>query len=264
MSVSDVCFHGSQGHRNLRVVFKGLIKRSLARLGFYLERFPRTNTLDAQLLYLLNALRINCVLDVGGHQGEYGLQLRALGYQGRIVSFEPVTENFAILAGHCARDKRWEAHQFALGRVECTEAINVYSGSTFNSFLTPSAYGSSQFEPKMHLIRKESVTVRRLDILLDECLANLDKPRVLLKMDTQGYDLQVLEGTGKRLDEIVAIQTELSVQPIYEQMSTELTAAIDEMRRRGFELSGMYPVGWDPADGLRVVEFDCLMCRRQN
>jgi len=243
-------------------LIKGFAKRTLARLGYHLERFPRTNTLDAHLLHLFDTLKINCVLDVGAYRGDYGLQLRALGYQGRIVSFEPVSENYAVLAQHCARDGRWQARQVALGSEGGLKEINVLSGSTFSSFLTPNAYGNAQFASRMRLERTETVTVKRLDHLFADCVAGLSQPRVLLKMDTQGYDLIVLEGAGSRLQEIVALQTELSVQPLYDSMSTDFTAALTALRKRGFELSGLYPVNWDPREGLRVVEFDCLMCRR--
>jgi len=233
---------------------KGYVKRALARLGYFLESFPRTNTLDAHLLHLFDVLKINCVFDVGGYRGDYGLQLRALGYQGRIVSFEPVDENFAILAQHCARDRRWRAHQVALGAEDGFKEINVLSGSTFSSFLKPSAYGSGRFASKMRVERTEMVPVKRLDHLFDDCVSGLAEPRVLLKMDTQGYDLVVLEGAGSRLQDILALQTELSVQPLYDGMSTDFTAALAALRKRGFELSGLYPISWDPRDGLRVVE----------
>jgi FkbM family methyltransferase len=240
---------------------KGFVKRSLARFGYHLERFPRTNTLDAHLLRLLTALQINCVVDVGAHRGEYGLQLRALGYRGRIVSFEPVAANYAVLAQCCARDSHWQAHQLALGAEEGSKEINVFDGSTFNSFLTPSGYGHASFASKLRLERTETVTVKRLDSGFDRCVAGLAEPRVLLKMDTQGYDLIVLEGAGSRLGSILAVQTELSVQPLYQGISTDFTTALHAFRERGFDLSGLYPVNWDPRDQLRLVEMDCLLCR---
>lgn len=242
-------------------LLKGFLKRALARLGYHLERFPCCNTLDAHLLRLVTTLKINCVLDVGAHRGDYGLQLRGLGYKGRIVSFEPVAENYAALAQRCTGDARWLAHRVALGAEDGTRDINVFSGSTFSSFLPPSAYGNAAFGAKMRLQRTETVAVKRLDGIFDLCVAGLARPRVLLKMDTQGFDLTVLEGAGSRLDQILAVQTELSVQPLYKDMSTDFAAALLAFRQRGFDLSGLYPVNWDPHDELRVVEFDCLLCR---
>jgi hypothetical protein len=113
----------------------------------------------------------------------------------------------------------------------------------------------------MQVTRTEEVPVKRLDGVLDACLAGIPEPRVFLKMDTQGYDLLVVEGAGTRLGEVLALQSELAVLPIYEGMSTDFTDAIAALRRRGFEVSGLFPVNRDPRNGLCVVEFDCVMCR---
>ena len=41
-------------------------------------------------------------------------------------------------------------------------------------------------------------------------------------------------------------------------MSKALTRALE---KRGFEVTGLFPVTFDPRDKLRVVEFDCVMSR---
>src|SRR5438046_9585223 len=91
----------------LKTAPKNLVQTVLKRCGVYLARYPRFNTLDAHLVYLFSVLGINCVLDVGAHRGEYGLELRRSGYRGFIISFEPVTENFVALERRAAGDPRW-------------------------------------------------------------------------------------------------------------------------------------------------------------
>jgi FkbM family methyltransferase len=240
---------------------KVLLKRALARFGFYLGRFPRTNTLDAHLLHLFSALRINCVFDVGAHHGDYGDQLRSIGYPGPIFSFEPVPENFKILSARCAADPKWRAFPFALGSRNETAKINVLSGATFSSFLSPSEYGRDQFGAKMRIERTQDVEVKRLADIFDECISGIAEPRVFLKMDTQGYDLAVVEGAGARLEQVLALQTELAVKRIYDSMATSFVEMIPAMEKRGFEVTGLFPVTFDPRDKLRVVEFDCVMSR---
>lgn len=240
---------------------KAMLKRMLSRFGFYLGRYPQTNTLDSHLLYLFSSLMINCVLDVGACHGDYGTELRRLGYRGHIISFEPVAQNFEVLSRRCAGDAAWRAYPWALGDQDGHADINVLSGNTFGSFLSPSKYGLDRFASKMRLERTERVQVKRLETVFDECVAEIDQPRVFLKMDTQGYDLAVVEGAGKKLEEIIALQTELSVKPIYEGMSTTFLEAIASLRGRGFELTGLFPMNWDPNDRLRIIEMDCVMCR---
>jgi len=64
--------------------------------------------------------------------------------------------------------------------------------------------------------------------------------RPLLKMDTQGNDLAVLEGAGTALYAFVGLQGELAIQKLYEG-STEFAETIAAYRARDFELSAFVP-----------------------
>ncbi|MBV8314108.1 MAG: FkbM family methyltransferase [Planctomycetaceae bacterium] len=252
---------GNDAERRKVMHAKSWAKWTLARLGFFLGRLPKTNTIDTHLIHLFSLLGIDCVLDVGAHRGEYGRELRRLGFGGRIISFEPIPENFALLRRECAGDSNWRAQQIALGSEEGCAEINVLSGTTFSSFLGPSEYGVAQFGTKMRTERTELVEVRRLEGLFDECVAGIERPRVFLKMDTQGYDLAVLEGAGTKLDRVAALQTELAVKPLYRGMTTSFVDSISRLQQFGFELTGLFPETYDPSDRLRVVELNCVMCR---
>ena len=86
-------------------------------------------------------------------------------------------------------------------------------------------------------------------------------PRLFLKLDTQGYDLQALGGAGDRMGDVVALQSEISCIPIYEGMP-HLTQQIAAYEQAGFASAGMFPVTWDH-ETLAVIEFDLLMVRRE-
>ncbi|MFZ0497148.1 MAG: hypothetical protein WBE80_05265 [Methylocella sp.] len=54
---------------------------------------------------LMRDRKITLVLDIGANKGQYGKSLRdTIGYKGRIVSFEPLREAFAILQQTAASD----------------------------------------------------------------------------------------------------------------------------------------------------------------
>ena len=90
----------------------------------------------------------------------------------------------------------------------------------------------------------------------------MESPRALLKLDTQGYDLEVLAGACDILDDIHAIQAELSLKSIYTSAPRYLDA-LAEFERHGFEVTGMYPVSRDKPS-LAVVEYDCITTRCRN
>jgi hypothetical protein len=100
------------------------------------------------------------------------------------------------------------------------------------------------------------VPVRRLDHVVEEL--NLGPRGVFLKMDTQGWDLEVIRGAEACLPRIAALQSEMSVVPIYEGMPSYLDM-LRELHGRGFEPAAMFPVSRQ-AD-LRLIEFDCVLVR---
>jgi len=82
--------------------------------------------------------------------------------------------------------------------------------------------------------------------------------RPYLKLDTQGFDMEVLRGGSDSLSTVPALQREASVIGIYKGMPTYMET-IRHIGERGFHLSGLYPVARDSS--LRLFEFDCVMIR---
>ncbi|MER7174246.1 FkbM family methyltransferase [Streptomyces mesophilus] len=208
---------------------------------------------------ILERYGVNCVFDVGANRGQYAKRLRRSGYKGRIVSFEPVPLTFETLREAAKNDPDWQVHPCALGSAEGTSTIHV-DWNTMNSLLPPSDYGRGRYK-RFKKGGTEEITVRRLDGVIDEALDGIADPRPYLKMDTQGFDLQVFEGGGKRIDEFVGLQSEVAPLRLYEG-SPAMAESIAAYEARGFGITGMYPVTREPATG-RVVEFDCVMVRAE-
>ena len=207
---------------------------------------------------MLVQLEINCVLDVGAHFGEYGTTLRQLDYAGRIVSFEPVKDSYDRLANAAGSDDAWTTRNFALGAEEASLEIKVAAASDLSSFLRAS-YAGDRFGNGLVVERRERVTVRPPSAVFEECIAGIEDPRILLKVDTQGFDVEVLAGSSGCLDKVVLIQSEVAAKPLYDRM-TLLPEAIACYQEYGFDLAGLYPVSLE-LDNLRVIESDCLMVR---
>lgn len=208
-------------------------------------------------LMLFPALGINCVIDVGGSRGEFGQHLRDYGYHGRIVSFEPGHDNYEALRARAELDGSWITHHLALGEQNETRELNVTHGSFWPSLLQPSAYGLREYGNELAVVEQEQVEVRTLATVFDECVRGIPTPRIYLKLDTQGYDRQVLQGAGNVLDRVPAVQTELSFRQEYEGM-TPACDMIQVLEQYGYALSGIYKVFRDShlvlseADGIFV------------
>ena len=97
-----------------------------------------------QLPGLFEMYGVNCVIDVGAHEGEYAKRLREGGYEGRIVSFEPVPRAFAGLERAAAGDRAWHVHQLALGREDGVSTMNAVPG-TLSSLRPPTEFGARRY-----------------------------------------------------------------------------------------------------------------------
>jgi FkbM family methyltransferase len=246
------------------VVFRTSSNRARAQLRGFLRRrgydFVRYPTppvgFDRRLQGLLRSLEINCVLDVGARFGDFGRRLRLLGYQGRIVSFEPVASSFAVLRDQV--DDAWEARQLALGSETERRVIAHSMEPGSDSFLHPSTYGLSNFGDFLRPVGEEQVDVTTLDAVFAETVSGLDEPRVLLKLDTQGWERHVLLGGKESLHQVDALQMEVSTISLYdgEPSYLEMLALVAE--------HGFVPVWFDPVvvdrQG-RPPQFDCLLQR---
>lgn len=215
-------------------------------------------TLEHHLQQLLVRLGVNCVVDVGARVGDYGALCRRLGYEGRIVSVEPATDSHRVLSERARGDDRWIVVQAALGSSEEQRALNIAAFSGLNSFLERSDYSVSLIGDAGRVVGQEVVDVQRLDSLLPAWVANLPDPRVFLKVDTQGWDLEVVRGAGGVLPLILAMHVELAVRPIYEGAVTYLNA-LHQLEAAGFALSGLFPGVSDRS--ARVVELECFMTK---
>jgi FkbM family methyltransferase len=230
-----------------------LIKRIFRSFGYDLLTlgFAREFLPNHHLSRLFERLQIRCVLDVGANIGQYHDFLREkVGFEGAIISFEPVPRHVEILKTKAVSDKRWTIHGFALGQESGDSEIYVMEGGELSSFLSP-----LQTSPAMTVKNRVKVPIKTLDSVLDLVEKTCAIESTYLKVDTQGFDLNVLRGGSRALSRIPALQIEVSLLPIYEKMPS-FRDVYDHLTSQGFDLSAMFPVSRDEI--LRAREFDCV------
>ena len=197
---------------------------------------------------------------MGANRGQYYDFLRkAVGYTGAIVSFEPIAELAAALRRRAATDPKWEVHATALGPKDSEQTLNVMVDNNYSSFLSPSEMATARCADQNAIARTEMVSVRCLDGLAKQSSLARNANRAYLKLDTQGYDLDVLVGAKATLACVGALQTELSLLRIYDGMPDYITA-IRYLNALGFDISGLFHVVAD--ERLRMIEFDGVFVRR--
>lgn len=211
--------------------------------------------LESHIATVLAAYGVDAIIDVGANEGAFGELMRDIGYRGPIYSFEPVASAFAVLAKRAANDDNWHVFEFALGAQEGKAQINVSKFTQFSSILSATSYGNSWENMKVE--HKQDIVVRTLDDCLREGLLGTAL-RYFLKMDTQGFDVQVFNGSPALLPNVCCMLSELSLIPIYEGMPN-YRESLARYNKEGFLVSGFYPITRN--ENLALNEVDCMLVR---
>ena len=235
---------------------RNTVREWLRRRGYDLHRYTLELDPVERRRRMLSAAKIDLVLDVGANEGQYALELRKLGFTGRIVSFEPIREVGQRLQANLGQDRQWEFRPMALGSMDGTARIQVGAESATSSLLKPSDY---LVERASHArsVRDEEVRVARLDTVFEDAWRSR---RIWLKLDTQGFEMEVLRGATTSLGAIEILQLELSLRPLYvgEPGFMEVSQWLTE---RGLELVGLEP-GFVEASTGRLLQSDVFFARR--
>lgn len=217
-------------------------------------------TASEYLQKLFKRLEIDVVFDVGANVGQYYQFLRnEVGYEGLVVSFEPTPNLVRKLKEKAAREKSWVIQDIALGAENGEFEFNVMENTELNSFRQPSHEDTKLFVDLNVVREKVMVKTRELDAVYDEITQKYNKKNVYLKVDTQGFDLEVLKGASGSLIKIPALQVEVSVVPIYQEAPT-YKDIISHLEAKNFVMSGIFPnnEGHFP----RLIEFDLYMINK--
>jgi FkbM family methyltransferase len=200
------------------------VRSGLYRFNLDVGRDPYAK----RLVRTLGARGIDTVLDVGANVGQFAAQLRSAGYTGRVVSFEPLSGAFAELSRRAAGDDRWEVVNAAVGDGGTTATIHV-AGNSFSSSLLPMTDKHATAAPGSEPVGTEEVRLVGVPEVVDRFA--VEASRTLLKIDTQGYEGQVLDSAGPLVDRLAAIQLELSFvelyagQPLFDELVRRMQAA---------------------------------------
>lgn len=245
--------------RGVRAAINQRIQTGLRRLGYELHPYdpePAPGAEDLQRARLLASEGIDLLLDVGANEGQFAVRMRRAGFEGRIVSFEPLSAAFAELERRVAGDPRWDARRVALSDSDGRAEIHV-SGNSTSSSLLDMGERHLRSAPESAYVGTEEVETARLDSLWEGLVRAGE--RVFLKLDVQGFEMHVLRGAERALAELRGVQAELALAHLYEGDSP-WRAVVERLGELGFELAGVEPGFADPESG-RMLQFDGVFLR---
>ncbi len=232
------------------------IKVLLKKAGYDLVRFAPDSDPLARRMKLLNGYGVNVVLDVGANVGQSGKQLRNLGYQGRIISFEPLSSAYKLLTLSAKADGSWDTFNLALGDKSDNVIINI-AGNSLSSSMLEMLPAHIKSLPNSEYIAQEQVRMVTLDSIFDSL--SLKGKKIYLKIDAQGFEENVIKGATNSLRLIDIIQLEMSLTPLYrgELLFPEMYALLC---RKGYQMVSIEQGFSDSETGV-LLQIDGIFSR---
>jgi len=198
---------------------------------------------------------LTTVVDIGANRGQFSLAVRRWAPNARVFACEPLSGPATRFRKVFCGDDKVVFHQTAIGPEKSEATIHV-SAADDSSSLLPISGVQEQLFPGTGEIRTEIIQVGRLaDFVSAE---NIVAP-AMLKLDVQGFELEVLKGCEELLGRFTYVYAECSFVELYtgQALADEVIAWL---RERGFRLSGAYHMGYDQ-NGI-AVQGDFLFVRR--
>jgi FkbM family methyltransferase len=148
------------------------------------------------------------IIHIGGHYGEEIDEYVRNGIQ-EIVIFEPLSDSFDIL---CENIKDLNAniiaHQVALGPKETSATMYVSDNEK---------QSSSLLKPKVHITHHPHVKFPETEEVEVKVLDDFNYTEYnFINMDVQGYELEVLKGAKKTLENVNYVYCEVNRDEVYE------------------------------------------------
>jgi FkbM family methyltransferase len=179
----------------LRSQVVGSIKGLLARQGGVLvstSRFGIYPFADVKRLAVEWKYPVTTIFDVGASEGESTLEALNKFPEARVLGFEPHPSTFGNLMAKIGGNPRFQGFNVALGTDIGEVEMIEYDKFKANS-LAPDNPHSKRFNTRGRTIRVQETT---LDTFCSEhSIDNID----LLKIDVEGFDLVVLQGSSLML-----------------------------------------------------------------
>lgn len=236
---------------------KRFVKNIIRRFGFDLHRLRPITDPNFQILQGLQKFGIDLIFDIGANTGQFAQGLRSVGYRGGLVSFEPLSDAHAQLCRNAQSDKKWQVHdRGAIGDFDGEIEINI-AGNSVSSSVLPMLDAHSSAAAGSAYIASETTPIRTLDSVAPRYISA--KTNVFVKIDTQGFEWQVLDGGFKTVKDARGLLLELSLVPLYEgqRLWREI---IDRLESEGFTLWAIQQGFTDPRDG-RTLQVDAIFFR---
>lgn len=236
----------------LKIKYEMMLRKLGGKFGLDLKM-----TDEERFMLLVKHHNIDLIFDIGANTGQYAEMLFSLGYKGKIVSFEPLSDAYKAMKSKAQKNPNWiAAEQCAIGEFDGEIEINV-SENSVSSSLMKVMDEHVKAEPSSRIAKQEKVKIYKLDTIAKQFMGSAKN--LLIKIDTQGYEDNVIEGAKETIKQCKGMQVELSLTKLYEgqKLFDEMVKKITSL---GFSLQQIEPSFTDKNSG-KMLQVDGIFFR---
>ena len=200
--------------------------------------FFERNIHQKRISNFLQNKSIKTVIDIGAHKGEFAQNALQIKSVNKIIAFEPQNKIFQLLKEKFANNKKITLNNFALSeKVEkkIMKINKMTATSTLNHEINKNSlyfkFKSFLLYQKNSIISEEEINTTTFDVFFNE--ETFDE-NTLLKIDTEGYELQVLKGSERKIKEVKYILIENQFSKMYKGVNFK--DCHDFLRKKNFKL----------------------------
>ena len=210
-----------------------LIIKPRSWIAFY--KFVLPSFEHRTVLKLLQKRHLDLIIDVGSNKGQFTFASKIYFPNVTIISFEALKSEFKKYINLISSFKKIKAYNYALGNIKKITKMNIASSPDSSSLLEMNDLQIKEFgtyETKLY----EEIEVRRLDEWLDQIKSFKS---ILMKIDVQGFELEVLKGSKQVLKYIDYLYIEASSVELYKNQPL-IENIKDFLFKEGFFLEGSF------------------------
>ena len=207
---------------------------------------------------MIASLPINTLIDVGASMGDFIGQMKTVKKDLIVYAFEPIPSVYNQLTERFRSDTNCTCYNFAVGDQDGTVQFHA-NDYTYSSSVLPMTNAHLKEFPYTRNVSMINCEMRRLDSVLHS--SNLQKP-IFIKIDVQGFELQVLNGARDILLNADYVLIEVSFVQLYEgqPLFDEINSHLNQL---GLFYSGNVEQLISKSNG-KILQADALYCRRKN
>jgi len=236
--------------------FGKILKRMLYKLGVEINTCSGREKLEYknEIARLRNVGKKTFVtiIDIGANIGQFASHARVAFPNAQILSFEPIEDCFQQLKAGFSNDPNFKAFNCAIGKSSRKSTFHYNDYAPSSSILEISTTHISHF-PKTAHSTTTTIEERMFEEVVD--IGSIAAP-CLIKIDVQGYELEVIKNNGAMLKAADAVIIETSFKQLYKGQPL-FDEVYNEMTKLGFVYGGSYDQLYAPGT-YQIIQSDSI------